>query len=272
MDAKLRKLAAGLEEWRGSPLEIWERAFGEERLRSLICDPPRGEASTGALPERERLEGARAESVKIVVPPGERFEWDCRVDGDGALARWVEIELGEGASASILRACAGGRFKEIWRARLAKGARFETRLAAALGAGEACEIFSWVTQEGSGASSAETARFALGDGAFGSSVARVDIERGVMEARATQLAQALHGGRGARSYLRPWMKIGADSVTASHGASSGPADAEQALYLASRGIERGVAEALLAAAFAREAFDQNDERSKAMIEFLEERR
>lgn len=275
METTLRRLAARNEDWRASPLERWVGAFGEARLREWAQGAGAGEPkalSLAQLPRAERLEGARSESLALLAPAGESWVWDSRVEGPGALFRVVDLEVGPGAQALALRACRGGLFKEIWRVRLAEGASFELRAAATLGEGEACEISSWVRHEGSGARSMERVFLSLGDGAFGSSVARVEIEPGVMEASAAQLARALHGGRRSRSYLRPWMRIGSESVTASHGAASGPADAEQALYLASRGIGERRAQELLSSAFARQAFDPSHELSDLMIAFLEEAR
>ncbi|MEI7750258.1 MAG: SufD family Fe-S cluster assembly protein [Candidatus Moraniibacteriota bacterium] len=81
----------------------------------------------------------------------------------------------------------------------------------------------------------------------------VDITKGADSSDAKQDCRALLLSADASASAKPELEIDTDDVTCSHAASIAPPDAEQLAYLATRGISRNKAVALLADGFFKDA-------------------
>lgn len=84
---------------------------------------------------------------------------------------------------------------------------------------------------------------------------RIEVARGAQKTDGYQMNQALLLSPEAEVDSKPELKIFADDVKCSHGATVGELDAEQIFYLRSRGIPEAEARAILVRAFLSEALD-----------------
>ncbi len=84
----------------------------------------------------------------------------------------------------------------------------------------------------------------------------IKIAKDAQKSNARQLSQTLLLSRGGEAITEPQLDVGADDVTATHGATIGQLDEEQLFYLMSRGLARNEARHVLALAYQREVFDR----------------
>ncbi|HYX32071.1 MAG TPA: Fe-S cluster assembly protein SufD [Oligoflexus sp.] len=100
---------------------------------------------------------------------------------------------------------------------------------------------------------------------------RVNIVKNAQQSAAHQLNKNLLMSSAAEVDSRPQLKIDADDVKCSHGATIGQLDATQVFYLQSRGIPRAEAEQMLAKAFVRDVMYriQNAPMQTRMLSLLE---
>jgi Fe-S cluster assembly protein SufD len=149
---------------------------------------------------------------------------DTRLDGDILLA-------GEGAYAE-----AGG-------ALLARGRqRHDANLV--------------VRHEQPGGTSRQVWRSVADDRATCSVAARVEVARGAQKTDGEQSLKGLLLSRTATINAKPELEIFADDVKCAHGATVGELDRDALFYMASRGIPRADARALLTRAFVADAVDR----------------
>ncbi len=101
---------------------------------------------------------------------------------------------------------------------------------------------------------------------------RIDVAREAQKTDGYQMNQALLLSEHAEIDSKPQLRIHADDVKCSHGATVGELDHEQIFYLRSRGIPEPEARAMLVRAFLAEAIDPiaNDD-GRAMLEQAVER-
>jgi Fe-S cluster assembly protein SufD len=86
--------------------------------------------------------------------------------------------------------------------------------------------------------------------------ARVEVARGAQRTDGEQSLKGLLLDRGATVNTKPELEIFADDVKCAHGATVGELDRNALFYLASRGIPRPEAQALLTRAFVGDALDR----------------
>ncbi|WP_141731245.1 Fe-S cluster assembly protein SufD [Oligoflexus tunisiensis] len=100
---------------------------------------------------------------------------------------------------------------------------------------------------------------------------RINIVKDAQQTAAHQLNKNLLMSPAAEADSRPQLKIDADDVKCSHGATIGQLDAVQVFYLQSRGIPRADAEQMLAKAFVRDVMYriQNAPMQSRMLSLLE---
>ena len=84
----------------------------------------------------------------------------------------------------------------------------------------------------------------------------VQIASGAQKSDARQLSQSLLLSREGEAITKPQLDVGADDVTATHGATVGQLDEAQLFYLMSRGFNRSDARHMLTLAYQRDVFDQ----------------
>lgn len=84
------------------------------------------------------------------------------------------------------------------------------------------------------------------------------VAKGAQKTDAQQLSKNLLLSPRAKAYARPWLRIDADDVKCSHGATVGQLDASELFYLQSRGIPLVQARQLLTYAFASDLLSQLD--------------
>ncbi len=86
--------------------------------------------------------------------------------------------------------------------------------------------------------------------------ATIFVERGANGTNSLQLNKNLLLSEEARVYTRPQLQILADDVKCNHGATVGQLDEEQLFYLASRGLEKELAQCLLTYGFVEEIVEK----------------
>lgn len=96
----------------------------------------------------------------------------------------------------------------------------------------------------------------LGDESRGSFDGTIEVHPGADDTDADQLNRFLVLGDGVRASAKPQLKIHADEVSCTHGATVGQLEDEEFFYLASRGIDLNTARALLVRGFVEEALEE----------------
>lgn len=84
----------------------------------------------------------------------------------------------------------------------------------------------------------------------------VYVEPDAQQTNSDQMNRNMILVAGPRAYSRPQLRIYADDVRCTHGATTGQLDPEEVLYLQSRGLEEAVAKRLLIHAFLGEVLDR----------------
>lgn len=274
----LHKKAKSMEGWKNTPMSRWTEHLSLSDLDLALADSAtlqtHEEVLQGHLHHDLHLKSSSSsglETRSIRVKENEVFEWDETINGSSAGIRHVHLYLEPGAQMLARRSMTSGLWKERWFVHLEKGAQFNLQIAAHLKGRDVCEITTHVTHQAEGAASQSECFFALEDQSYASFIADLFILPGVKKSGAVQLAKALHLDRTVQSYLRPWMKIGNDDVTASHGAASGPLPSEQMQYLTQRGIALHDIKKILATAFVTQAFQKLSSLSpaEALIQHLQ---
>ena len=86
------------------------------------------------------------------------------------------------------------------------------------------------------------------------------VKEGFQKINASQNCKSILLSKNARAFARPWLKIFADDVKCSHGATFGELDKDALFYLETRGINEDIARKMLINAFLSEAlFKVQDE-------------
>ena len=101
---------------------------------------------------------------------------------------------------------------------------------------------------------------------------RIDVAREAQKTDGYQMNQALLLSEHAEIDSKPQLRIFADDVKCSHGATVGELDPEQVFYLRSRGVPSAEAKAILVRAFLAEAIDGiTDDAARGLLERAVER-
>ena len=238
----------------------------------LVCH-----ASGGALHLRHRVTlGAGAALTLLEVVKGEGVYWHNPVTdialGQGArLAHYrLQDESREAFHLATIRAdvaadAAYESFTAVLGAKLSRaefhvelrGPKAHTHLNAAqlLGDSQHGDFTSVVRHRAPDCGSRQTVKSVLSDAARGVFQGRIEVERVAQKTDGYQMSQALLLSPAAEMDIKPELRIFADDVKCSHGATIGALDEEQVFYLRSRGIPEEMARAMLVRAFLTEALE-----------------
>jgi Fe-S cluster assembly scaffold protein SufB len=165
----------------------------------------------------------------------------------------VSITLEAGASFTLHLLNAGGRLgRYALDVTLHEGASF-TLNAAQIGSGaQTLEIVSTITHAEPGATSRQTVRSILCDGATGTYLGKVAVARDAQQTDSEQSVRAMLLDRHSTANAVPELEIFADDVKCAHGCAVGELDAMSLFYLQSRGLDQGASKRLLLQAFVAE--------------------
>ncbi len=124
-----------------------------------------------------------------------------------------------------------------------------------------------VAHDAPGCASRQTVKNVLAGRSRGVFQGRIDVARAAQKTDGYQMNQTLLLSSEAEIDSKPQLRIHADDVKCSHGATVGELDHEQMFYLRSRGVPEREARAMLVRAFLAEAIDPiAHEGGRAMLE------
>jgi Fe-S cluster assembly protein SufD len=124
-----------------------------------------------------------------------------------------------------------------------------------------------VSHDAPACTSRQTVKHVLAGHARGVFQGKIEVARAAQKTDGYQMNQALLLSPDAEIDCKPQLEIYADDVKCSHGATIGALDAEQLFYMASRGIHKEEARAMLVRAFLAEALDSvASEPARAMLD------
>jgi Fe-S cluster assembly protein SufD len=151
----------------------------------------------------------------------------------------------------------GGRLGRLEsHARLAgPGASVHLNAAQILGGVQHADFTTEVAHNAPACASRQTVKNVLAGRSRGVFQGRIEVARGAQKTDGYQMNQALLLSPEAEVDSKPELKIYADDVKCSHGATVGELDHEQIFYLRSRGIPEAEARGILVRAFLNEALD-----------------
>ena len=112
-----------------------------------------------------------------------------------------------------------------------------------------------VAHDAPNCASRQTVKNVLADSSHGVFQGRIDVAREAQKTDGYQMNQALLLSPQAAIDSKPQLRINADDVKCSHGATVGELDHDQLFYLRSRGVPEGEARSMLVRAFLAEAID-----------------
>lgn len=189
---------------------------------------------------------------------------------DDVVVHALSITLEAGADFTLHLLNAGGRLgRYALDVTLHEGASF-TLNAAQIGSGaQTLEIVSTITHAEPGATSRQTVRSILGDGATGTYLGKVAVARDAQQTDSEQSVRAMLLDRHSTANAVPELEIFADDVKCAHGCAVGELDAMSLFYLQSRGLDQGASKRLLLQAFIAELFDGQDALLEAAMTRLE---
>ncbi len=88
---------------------------------------------------------------------------------------------------------------------------------------------------------------------------KIEVQKDSQKVKSKQSSKSILLSKSARSFARPWLKIFADDVECSHGATFGELDKSALFYLQSRGIKEEDAKKVLLGAFIFETLSKVDD-------------
>ncbi len=192
---------------------------------------------------------------EIAVPAGETLRDSLSLTSGGPELRRLRLTLGAGARAELFALVAGGDYARLEvDVTMGEGAHFEFG-GVTIGGGEAVrEIVTRVRHAQPSATSNQVVRAVHWGTATGNFLGRVDVARHAQQTDAAQDFKGLLLERGASANARPELEIYADDVKCAHGAAIGQMDEAARFYMASRGMDPAMVQALLVQAFIADAF------------------
>ncbi len=231
-DAVRVELAPGA---RATVVEGWEPA-------DRSADAPHVAAATLHVPGSE-----------LVIAPGATLRYYRLAQDDPKAFGFGSLRAAVGADAELDLALIGGGMAidriEVTVALLAGGARARLGGAAVLSGPAHGAIHTCVQHRAPECSSDQLFKTVLLDGARSAFQGTIEVDRVAQGTDAFQLSNTLLLHPDSRADARPQLRIGADQVRCTHGATSGPLAPEQLHYLQSRGLPRGTATAMLVRGF-----------------------
>ena len=231
-DAVRVELAPGA---RATMVERWEPA-------DRSADAPHVPTATLHVPGSE-----------LVIAPGASLRYYRLAQDDPKAFGFGSLRAAVGADAELDLALIGGGMAidriEVTVALLAGGARARLGGAAVLSGPAHGAIHTCVQHRAPECSSDQLFKTVLLDGARSAFQGTIEVDRVAQDTDAFQLSNTLLLHPDSRADARPQLRIGADQVRCTHGATSGPLAPEQLHYLQSRGLPRGAATAMLVRGF-----------------------
>ena len=227
----------------GARISIIEHAEAGEKKGGFENDVLIMALGEGAKVEHCLISQARAEgaasvmSLVATLEEGASLDSFALIEGGGLLRRQIFAKLA-GAKARV-------RFNG---ASLLRGASFaDTTL-----------LVEHLAPQGE---SREAFRSIVDDTATCVFQGKISVAREAQKTDGTMQSRALLLSDAATMNNKPELEIFADDVACGHGATCGRLDADQLFYLATRGIPKAQAEALLIEGFANEAFAELEQES-----------
>ena len=190
---------------------------------------------------------------ELVIAPGATLRYYRLAQDDPNAFGFGSLRAAVGAGAELDLALIGGGMAidriEVTVALLAGGARARLGGAAVLSGPAHGAIHTCVQHRAPECSSDQLFKTVLLDGARSAFQGTIEVDRVAQGTDAFQLSNTLLLHPDSRADARPQLRIGADQVRCTHGATSGPLAPEQLHYLQSRGLPRSTATAMLVRGF-----------------------
>ncbi|WP_088310437.1 SufD family Fe-S cluster assembly protein [Novosphingobium sp. B 225] len=191
---------------------------------------------------------------RIVLAAGEERALSIANLGTGAVARELEVELGDGARFDLHVLNAPQAYGRIAvRAVLGKGAQFHLGAAQLAGATQVVELVTQVTHAAPDAVSRQVVRSVAGGSGTVNYLGKVLVRPGADGTDGSQSIRAMLLDRTATANAKPELEIHADDVKCAHGCAVGELDPGALFYLAQRGLPPETAKRLMLQAFVAEA-------------------
>ena len=189
----------------------------------------------------------------LVIAPGAVLHY-YRLAGDDPKAfGFGSLRAAVSAGAELDLVLIGGGMAidrtEVTVALLDPGARARVGGAAVLSGPTHGAIHTCIQHRAPDCASDQLFKTVLLDGARSAFQGTIEVDRVAQGTDAFQLSKTLLLHPDSRADARPQLRIGADQVRCTHGATSGPLAPEQLHYLQSRGISRRVATGMLVRGF-----------------------
>lgn len=192
-------------------------------------------------------------AADLVIAPGAALRYYRLTADDPQAFGFGSLRAAVAAGAELDLVLVGGGMAiertEVTVALLDGGARARLGGAAVLSGSAHGAIHTCVQHRAPDCASDQLFKAVLLDGAHSAFQGTIEVDRTAQGADAFQLSKTLLLDPAARTDARPQLRIGADQVRCTHGATSGPLAPEQLHYLQSRGIPPGQATAMLVRGF-----------------------
>lgn len=192
----------------------------------------------------------------LLIAPGAVLRYYRLTEDNPRAFVFGSLRAAVGADAELDLALIGGGMAidriEVTVALLDGGARARLGGAAVLSGPAHGAIHTCVQHRAPDCSSDQLFKTVLLDSARSAFQGTIEVDRTAQGTDAFQLSKALLLHPESRADARPQLRIGADQVRCTHGATSGPLAPEQLHYLRSRGLSRGTATAMLVRGFLEE--------------------
>jgi Fe-S cluster assembly protein SufD len=203
---------------------------------------------------------ALADWHEATLAPGEERAKDLLLDDSTPGLHRLRLHVGAGARAALFAVISASTYTRLEvEVTLAEGAHFEFGAVTIGGGNVVREAVTRVRHAEPGATSHQVVRAVHWGTATGNFLGRIEVARHAQQTDAAQDFKALILERGATANARPELEIFADDVKCAHGAAIGQMDEAARFYMASRGIDPQVAQALLVRAFIADALAEMDD-------------
>lgn len=208
---------------------------------------------------------------EIVVAEGARLS-HVRLQNEGHAAfhlATVYAEIEARGTYDCFTLSIGGRVArtEVHARLTGRGGHAAINAAQLLRARQHSDFTTVMNHDSPDCASRQTVKHVLAGQSRGIFQGRIEVARIAQKTDGYQMNQALLLSPDAEIDCKPQLRIFADDVKCSHGATVGELDAEQLFYLVSRGIPMAEARAILVRAFLGEALDMvQDEGARALLD------
>jgi Fe-S cluster assembly protein SufD len=215
-----------------------------------------GEDAQASVVETYVGDGWVNRSTGIVLARSARLMLSRRIlSSAGHVSLHDRAEIGDGASFTLATLAAGGADTRLdGHLRMTGDAAYAEAGGALLARGRQRHDANLVVRhEQPNGQSRQVWRSVADDRAICSVAARVEVARDAQKTDGEQSLKGLLLSRGATINSKPELEIFADDVKCAHGATVGELNRDALFYLASRGVPRAEAQALLTSAFVADA-------------------